>query len=119
MGSADEAALQPLNPFTKGMNRRDLNKKFNTIRKESQEMYWKQRELQMMENYKQALYENFNKNDVKDIAAAIDNMGFEEFYAIWQSEGADFDAAYPPDDEQYAAYLTALRAIWIPQKGAA
>lgn len=114
MGKADENALKPMNAFTRKMTRRDLNKKFRTIAKESQSSYWHVRELQLMNNYKQALLENFNPDDVKDILDAIENMGFEQFYTTFQSEGANFETAYPPDAEQYEQYLTALRSTWIP-----
>ena len=116
MGKADEIALKPMKAFTPKMTKTDLRKKFKTIKKESQSSYWNLRERVMKANYIKSLEENFNPNDVEDIIDAIDRMSFEEFYKTFQAEGGNFETAYPPDAEQYDAYLTALKSTWLPEK---
>lgn len=116
MGKADEVALNPMKAFTSKMTRKDLNKKFRNIMKESQSSYWNAKELQMLENFKTSILYNFAEDDVEEIINAIDSMDFKEFYRTWQAEGGNFETAYPPDREQYEAYLEGLRATWIPNR---
>ena len=115
MGSADEAALDPIKPFSKYMNRTGLNKKFKVLRNESKELYWRMREKMLMDNYIQSLKENFRDKDVAEIIDAIEGMDFTEFYKIFQAEGGDFEKSYPLDEEGYQNNLSELKAIWTPE----
>ena len=114
MGRADEHALAPLKGFTPGMNRKDLEKKFRQIMKESQSGYWNKRDEIMRGNYIKSLEQNFNPEDVKAIIEKIENMDFGEFRKIFEAEGGNFELSYPPDRQSYDAYLTGLESIWLP-----
>ena len=116
MGKAEEVSLQPIRAFTPGMSRQDLQRKFATIQKESQTNYWHERELRMKANYIKSLEENFNPADIEDVVEAIDNMDFREFRKIFEAEGGNFELSYPPDAESYQAHLSALKAIYAPNK---
>lgn len=116
MGKAEEISLSPIRAFTPAMSRKDLAKKYNVILKESQSNYWEKRELILRENYIKALETNFNPSDVEDIIEEIESMEPKQFRSIFESEGGDFEFAYPPDEEQYQAYLSSIKAIWTPNK---
>ena len=114
MGKADQVALEPMNAFTHKMTRADLRMKFKNILRESQEGYWMQREQLLKENYIKSLEQNFREKDIKDVIKKIDNMDFREFYKVFQAEGGNFEASYPPDAEQYEQYVSDLKSIWTP-----
>lgn len=116
MGKAENVSLSPMNAFTAKMTRHDLNYKFKNILQESQSTYWNQRDVLLKENYIKSLEENFNSNDIADIVDSIRDMPMDEFLKIFYAEGGNFELSYPPDQEGYNAYLTALKAIWIPNK---
>lgn len=114
MGKQEEVSLTPMRAFTPKMTQYDLKHKFKNIMKESQNAYWHKRDLQLKSNYIKSLEENFNPNDVKDIIKRIDRMDFKEFKKVFDSEGGNFEWSYPPDQEAYEEYLTALKSIWLP-----
>lgn len=114
MGKADEVALSPINAFTPKMTRTSLRKKFEVLKKESQSTYWRKRELQLMENYKNSLLRNFKASDVEEIINVINDMDFKEFYKIYQGEGGNFENVYHLGEEE--KFLTALKATWLPNK---
>ena len=116
MGKAEEVSLQPIRAFTPAMSRKDLKKKYAMIQKESQSSYWNERELRMKANYIRSLEENFNPADIADIVESIDDMDFARFRRIFDAEGGNFELSYPPDAESYQQHLSALKAIWKPQK---
>ena len=116
MGKTDEVALRPMNAFTPKMDLRDVHKKYKSILKESQSNYWDVKQTIMKDNYKREIIKNFNPEDVKEIVDAIDNMSFDEFYDTVMSNDSEWEFPYPPDDEQYPGYLSALRSIWLPIK---
>lgn len=116
MGTADENSLKPMTAFTPSMSRTWLNKKFKNILTESQSTYWHQRELKMKGTFINTLLENYNPFDIGDVVDAIENMDFKTFYRIFTAEGGNFEIAYPPDSEQYEAYLSQLKSAWIPER---
>lgn len=117
MGKAEERALQPMKAFTSKMNYRDLQVKYRNIMKESQSTYWQRRDEMMRANYIKSLEDNFNPNDIKDVISKIQSMDFKEFRKVFEAEGGNFELSYPPDAEQYNAYLSGIKSIWIPNKG--
>ena len=117
MGKAEEVSLTPIRAFTPAMSRKDLKKKFSMVVKESQSIYWDEKELRMRENYIRALETNFNPNDIKDVVEKIQEMDHKEFRSIFESEGGSFEIIYPPDAEAYQQHLTQLKSIWTPNKG--
>lgn len=117
MGKADEVALRPMNAFSPKMTRHDLNKKFANILAESQDNYWNYREMNLKETYISALYDNYNANDIRDVAEAIEKMNFKDFYKTFQSSDRSFEyASGKPTQEDYDGYVSALKSTWIPQK---
>lgn len=116
MSKAEEVELRPVNAFHYDQSRKDLKRKHKTLQKESTSEYWNIAEALMMENYKQALRENFRLDDVQSIIDEIDRIGFKEFYKIFSAEGANFEDLYYDDEEQYQAYVTKLKSQWLPNK---
>lgn len=116
MGKATEVSLSPMNAFTRRMNQRDLKWKWKGILKESQSDYFDNKDFQLKQNYMKALQENYNEKDIKDILSVIDKMDIKEFLQKFDSEGGTLEFAYPPNKEQYNAYVSALRSTWNPNK---
>ena len=116
MGKAEENSLKPMKAFTPKMSRADFKHKFKQIMQESQTSYWNKRDILMKESYIKSLEENFNPNDIQDIVKNINKMDFKEFRKIFDAEGGNFELSYPPDQDSYNAYLTALKSIWTPNK---
>lgn len=121
MGKADEVALNPMQAFTKKMSRRDLNKKFKAIIKESQSHYWTKKEIALKKNVMKGIEGNYMAVDpdvVADILAAIDDMSFEDFYATFMGESGEMEIVSPPPgqtfDDVMEKNLEALKATWIP-----
>ena len=117
MGKIESLELNPMNAFTPGMNQRDVKKKWINILKQSQSSYITERDYMLRENYIQSLEQNFNPNDVEDVIIKIRDMDIAEFVNKFMSDvGGNFETSYPPNEEQYRAYLTGLKATWLPNK---
>lgn len=113
MGKSDEVALRPMNAFTPKMTRADLKKKYANVLKESQSMYWEQRELGLMNTYIDEMLKNFNPKDVQEIIEAIQDIGFSEFYEKYNADQMKFAYFYHEDAEKYEASLEKLRKLWL------
>ena len=119
MGKADMNQLRPINAFTPSMNTKDLKKKFDVLMNESQSGYWNKREQQMKDNYIKGLLENYALDDIQEVADAIRDMDFKEFYKVFQAENDRFEyASGPPSKAEYNSFVSALKARWIPNKKA-
>lgn len=117
MGKAERVALEPVKAFTPSMNRRDLNKRFSQLRKESQSNYWARRNEVMRENYIRTIETNFPEAMVSDVVERIREMDFEEFRKVFEAEDqGTFEFAYPLTKDQQTRYSTALRSMWKPNK---
>lgn len=116
MGKASEISLNPMNAFTRRMNQSDLKWKWKNIMKESQSDYFTQKDFRLRDNYVKALSQNYNVNDIQDIIDEIESMDINEFLNTFEEEGGDMEFAYPPNQEQYRAYVNGLRATWLPNR---
>ena len=117
MGSIDVNSLKPIEPFTWGQNRRDINKRYRQIRRESDSRYWDKKQIAMKENFIRTLNENYNPAEVADIVDVIRDMDFGDFYDKWLAERMSFEYGYPMDKETHDKMLSRLKAIWIPNEG--
>lgn len=116
MGNRAELSYTPTKAFTRKMSKYDLREKYRMLRKESQSVYWDQRDLQLRENYVNALRDNFKEEDIKEVIDHINNMDIKDFKKQLFENPEDFETAYPPDDEQYKGYVTELYSMWKPNK---
>lgn len=116
MGKIELLELNPMKAFTPGMNQRDVKKKWTNILKQSQSSYITKKDYLLRENYIQSLEQNFNPADIKDVIYKINNMDIGEFVSKFMGEGGNFETSYPPNEEQYRAYLTGLKSTWLPSK---
>ena len=114
MGKATEVSLRPMRAFTQKMNQADLKWKWRGIMKEIQSDYFDQKDYRLRLNYIKALEENYKHDDIIDIIDEICNMDIKDFLRKFEEEGGDLEMAYPPNEEQYMAYLSGLRATWLP-----
>lgn len=117
MRRIEEIELYPVQAFYPSQNRRDLNKRFKQLQKESMSTYWDARNELMRFNYVREIERNFPDVFVSDIVDAIRNMDFDEFRKIFEANDQHkFQYNYPLNLEDQRKYSTALRAIWIPNK---
>ena len=116
MRKIDENALKPINAFTPKMTRTSLKRKYDVLKNEARDVYWKESDDIMKERFINSILENYNPNDVQDVVKEIENMNFKEFYKIYHAEGGTFDPNYPPNALEYQKYLTTLKATWLPVK---
>lgn len=114
MGKASELSLRPVKAFTPKMTRTDLKKKYKGLQKESQSTYWAKRDELLRDNIKKAIRDNFREEDIEEVLEAIDKMSPNQLRKIFEAEGGNMEFAYPPDEEQYQAYLSELKATWTP-----
>lgn len=116
MGDVNEVALRPMKSFTRSMNQKDLKWKWKNILSESQSDYFDKKDYALRDNYIKALETNFNEKDIKDVISKIKEMDIKDFLITFQAEGGNMEFAYPPDRQQYNAYVNGLKATWIPEK---
>ncbi len=124
MGRTDEVALRPMQAFPPSLDRTSLNKRYKAIRKESQTMYWMQKELLLKNNIIKGIeagYRGLGMDDVvDDIVNNIDNMDFDEFYQIWMTDTDAKEIVSPKPgaflDDALRENLTALQSTWAPVK---
>lgn len=126
MGSIAKNELKPINSFTPFMSRADIKKKFDVLKNESSDLYWNKKEIALKENYIKEIERNFNSEDIKPVKDAIDNMDFDDFYAVYLSEGGTFENVYPrgqkgdkakgiEPDAEYQSYVENLHSTWVPK----
>lgn len=116
MGKAYEISLNPMNSFTRRMTPTDLKYKWKAIQKESSTDYFTKKDYQLRENAINTILTNYNPEDVGDIIDIIKNMDIQEFLNKFLREPNYFEFFYPPNQEQYESYLTALKSTWNPSK---
>lgn len=116
MGKVTKNMLRPMQGLTKSMTRTDLKKKWKVVLNESQSDFFTKRDLRVKETYINTLLRNYNEEDIKDVLDYIRKMDIKDFLETFEAEGGAFDPAYPPDEEQYKHYVTALKATWIPNR---
>lgn len=115
MGSVDENQLRPINAFTPSMSRADVNKKMEVLIEESQSMFWDKKELIMKQNYKDALLQSYDEEDIEKVLKAIDDMDFKDFYYKFMAQVGKFENVYFPDREKYWDHVSDLNALWVPE----
>ena len=121
MGSLKKASLKPMQAFTRTMSRTELNMKWKSIRKQSQNDFLRNSDLQMRDTYIASIIEHYDYEDVKDIIEVIMDKPIDEFMAIFEAEGGTFEWVSPKGGiknkyEEYKAYETGLRSQWIPEE---
>ena len=115
MGKAERIALEPVRAFTPSQNRRDVNKRFRQLRKESVSTYWDKRNELMRKNYIAEIERNFPEAMVKDVVEKIREMEFDDFRKVFEAEDqGKFQFNYPLNKSDQEKYASALRSIWIP-----
>lgn len=117
MGKMERIELDPVRAFTPSQNRRDINKRFRQLRKESVSTYWDKRNELMRSVYVNEIERNFPQEMVKDVVDKIREMDFDEFRKVFEAEDQHkFQFNYPLNKDDQRKYSTALRSIWIPNK---
>lgn len=117
MGKIEQIELDPVRAFTPSQNRRDVNKRFRQLRKESISTYWDKRNELMRSAYVSEIEKNFPQEMVKDVVDKIREMDFDEFRKVFEAEDQHkFQFNYPLNKDDQKKYSTALRSIWIPNK---
>lgn len=112
MGKLEDLEFLPMHAFTPGMQQRDVKKKWGNILKQSQSDFITKADYQWRDNYIASLEQNYNPHDVRELTEIIAHMNIEEFLRIMRSNPGIFETSYPPDREQYEAYLEGLRSTW-------
>lgn len=120
MGSVEKNSLRPTSSFTPSMTRYSLKMKMKMLRAESQSDYFKDRDRECRDNYLKGIKMNYNWEDIKDIYEYIEKMPIDKFMDIFYQEGATFEFASPDGKasnkyEEYLAYESELRDIWMPE----
>ena len=120
MGKADEIALSPIKPFTPKMDRRNLNKKIDTLIKESNTTFWSDKEQFLRDNFIKGLEGNYKglfPDDVEKIKEAVNKMTFKEFYKRFM-ENDEMEIVSPPTggnaEDTLSVNIEALKSTWIP-----
>lgn len=116
MSEEEKAALEPIKVFTKFQNRADINQKHKTLIKQSQVSYWKERDNALKKGYIKAIQQNMGTSEaVQELIDHIESMDPGEFRKKFDSEGTNFELAYPGDTPNQEKNLSALRSIWMPE----
>lgn len=116
MGTVDVNMLLPTNPFPKNMSVHEANLKMEHLRRESQNTYWRQRDVLLRNNFVETLKQNFNPERIKDITDHIMNMDIDKFMETFNEHPDDFSLGYPMTDDEEIAFSNELRSNWLPAK---
>lgn len=120
MGSLKKASLKPMQAFTRTMSRTELNMKWKSIRKQSQNDFLRNSDLEMRDQYVASIIKYYDYESVKDIIDEIMDKPIDEFMAIFEAEGGTFEWVSPPGAmenaihqmEEYMAWEEGLRSQW-------
>ena len=121
MKSIDENAVTPMNAFYPTMARKDLNMRFKSMRIETQEHFWDEKELRLKENVMKGIeahYHGLFPDDTDEILKAIEEMSFKEFYKKFVGESGEMEIVSPPPGatmkDALEINMEALKSTWIP-----
>lgn len=114
MGLASANKLQPTRGFTPSQSQTDLKFKMRALIQESRTNYHKEKDEILKENYINALSQNYNRRDIKDVISEIRQMDPDEFVLKFEARGDKFEMAYPPSQgtEEYNNYVSELKGYW-------
>ena len=112
MDLASRNTLKPTKAFTPSKTQTDLKYKWRALMDESRTFYHKDRDQLLKENYIKTLKQNYKEADITDVIARINGMDMDAFILKFEAKGDAFEFAYPPDKEQYDAYLSELKGYW-------
>lgn len=113
MGLASKNKLSKTKGFTPSQTQTDVKWKFRGLLTESEQKYYADRDRILKDNYIRTLEQNYCKEDIQDVIDAIKRMNHETFILKFEAKGDAFEFAYPPDSEQYKAYLSELKGYWL------
>ena len=114
MGMKSDQELKPTKPYTEGMRQEDVKWKYRSLIIETKQKYYKERDIQLKENFIKGLERTFTKGEIDDVVAKIRSMDTDEFVLKFdQKEGSAFEDIYFPNDESKQAYINALRHYWL------
>ena len=112
---ADEQALKEFKAFYPTMSYADLHKRAEHINIEVKKSYFNAKEERLKFNYLKGLRETYSEDQIEDIAEAIENMDFKEFYKRYGQEGGTFEhASRLPANADLEANIEHLRGQWLP-----
>ena len=113
MGLASKNRLAPTKAFTPSQSQTDLKYKMRGLLSESASNYHHNRDVILKNNFIRTLEQNYKPSDISDVVSAIRSMNDDLFVLKFEAKGDAFEFAYPPDKEQYEAYLSELKAYWL------
>lgn len=116
MGLASKNKLSPTRGYTPSQSQADIRYKFRALLNESRTRYHRDRDEFLKETYIKTLEENYNPNDIKDVASKIRRMDPDLFILKFEAKGDAFEFAYPPNAEDYQSYLSELKGYWIKEE---
>lgn len=113
MGKIDEVKLRKVEPFTPKMEKFNLNKKFKTLRRESQSSYWDESDLRLKESYLEQIEINFgDTEETRKLMEKLDNLSSKEFYATYRKDPNKFDHFYFMNEEDKNNAWNDIKSIW-------
>lgn len=126
MGSTEAIELEPTVAFPENLSPRELKAKYRTLRNRTQDLYFRQMDFKMRENYIQGLIVNYG-DDADEIIERIRNMNIDDFIDRSYEVGIPsmFEIVSPPGskaksktvefirDEDYQNNLDALYELWL------
>lgn len=114
MGLASANKLQPTRSFTPSQSQTDLKFKMRALVQESRTNYHKEKDEILKENYINALSQNYNHRDIRNVISTIRQMDADEFVLKFEARGDKFEMAYPPSQgsEEYRNYVSELEGYW-------
>lgn len=113
MGRAEEVSLSPMESFTPKMQQYEIKHRWASIMNQSQSDYFTQADYRLRDNFVKTLEENYNPGDIKDVIDNINHMDIKEFLNEYRKDPEAFEWAYPPSEEEYQGYVSALKSTWM------
>lgn len=113
MGLASKNKLKPTRAFTPSQSQTDIKYKMRSLLSEATSNYFSNRDEILKTSFINTLKENYREADITDVINKIKEMDTDVFLLKFEAKADSFEFAYPPDEEQYQAYLSELKAYWL------
>lgn len=125
LSSADDTSTKPMNIFTRHMNKRDLNKKHKTLRKESSKLHWDSKQKHLKDSLIDGIKANYNgyvsEEELNSLVSHIEGLSFEDYYETLMTDTDAREFVSPPPganmDEHMKNNFEGLKSVWMPAKG--
>ena len=109
--------LKPFKPFYWSMKQSDVNRRYGSLRRQTQTEYYTKRDFDLKHNYIESLERYYAPDDIADVVQAVKDADMDTFLKNFRSVDLNtFEWASDvpsQDDPRYQGYVEHMKSEWL------